>query len=170
MKATKTTVASVLFSSVLSLSSAHAQLLIYEPFDYEATGEIDDDDAFFGDGNQAGGFGLSFADVVSSEVSTSVTPEISSFTSLGGGAWQLALSGQPEGNYEIFSSPTLPFDPPVLVEDLTQGDPADPGTLGGANNSRVTLDEEGVGLVQIDLGDAPRTFLRIQTVLAPGGG
>jgi len=114
-------------------------------------------------------FGRSFADVISSEVGASFTPKVSSFTSLGGGAWQLALSGQPEGSYEIFSSPALPFDNPVLVENLTQGDPADPGALGGTNNRTVTLDESGSGLVQIDLGDAPRSFLRIQATPAPGG-
>jgi hypothetical protein len=46
-----------LISSTLIAGSAFADLLIYEPFDYEATTELNND-KWFGDGDQAGGLGL----------------------------------------------------------------------------------------------------------------
>ena len=46
-----------LISSTLIAGSASADLLIYEPFDYEATTELNND-KWFGDGDQAGGLGL----------------------------------------------------------------------------------------------------------------
>ena len=54
-------------ASYLLLGSAKADLLIYEPFDYESTAEINEN-GFFGDGNQAGGGGIGMWSQISNGV------------------------------------------------------------------------------------------------------
>jgi hypothetical protein len=53
----KPTFAAALTTTTLLACSVSADLLIYEPFDYEATTELNND-AWFGDGDQTGGLGL----------------------------------------------------------------------------------------------------------------
>jgi hypothetical protein len=57
MKNTKTPLLTALTSLIGLTGTASADLLIYEPFDYESTAEINAN-GFFGDGNQDGAFGI----------------------------------------------------------------------------------------------------------------
>jgi len=90
-------------------------------------------------------------------------PQITSFTLVGGGVWELTLQGANETAYEFRSSTTLQFDPGDLVENLTQGDPGDPGTIGGPNDSVLTTDANGNGTVRLTLSGEPNDFVRAQT-------
>jgi hypothetical protein len=67
-----------LIASVLGglATSAFADLFIYEPFEYESTAEINAN-GFFGDGNQAGGFGLgAWSQISNGAVGTSAAPPV----------------------------------------------------------------------------------------------
>ena len=79
---------------------------------------------------------------------------------MGGGVWELALKGAASGIYEFRSSTTLDFTPGTLVENLVL---AGPGTIGGTNNSQVTTDGSGLATVRMNLGSAPKNFVRAQT-------
>ncbi len=57
IKNTKTPLLTALTSLIGLTGTASADLLIYEPFDYESTAEINAN-GFFGDGNQDGAFGI----------------------------------------------------------------------------------------------------------------
>ncbi len=85
---------------------------------------------------------------------------ITSFTAVGGGQWELTLKGAAGGIYDFRSSTTLNFTPGTLVENLVL---AGPGTIGGTNNSQVTTDGSGLATVRMDLGSAPKNFVRAQT-------
>ena len=104
--------------------------------------------------------GTSFDDVVGFISSATPTLAITSFTSVGGGVWEVELSGEAGGQYVFYSDPDLVFDPGTLVENLTQGAN---GTVGGTNNSVLTLDGNGLGVVQLTLSGNPRDFIRAQT-------
>jgi len=77
-----------------------------------------------------------------------VAPEITSFTSLGSGNFELTLKGEVSTGYEFRSSPILDFTPGDLV-----------GTIDGINNSVLTTDENGDGTVQMALS-GPSNFVR----------
>jgi hypothetical protein len=47
-----------------------------------------------------------------------------------------------------------------LVENLTQEDPGDPGTIGGTNDSVLTTDGSGNATVRLTLTGDPRDFVR----------
>jgi len=87
-------------------------------------------------------------------------PAITAFTAVSGGVWELALKGAAGGTYEFRSSATLDFTPGTLVENLSL---AGPGTIGGTNNSQVTTDGSGLATVRMDLGTAPKNFVRAQS-------
>ena len=89
---------------------------------------------------------------------------ITSFVSTGSGIWEVALKGEPGAICEFRSSPSLDFASAPPVENLTHGDPGDPGVIGGTNNSRVTLDGNGNALVRMALPAGPKGFVRGQTV------
>lgn len=89
-------------------------------------------------------------------------PQITTITPVETNLWELTLSGTAEASYEFYSSSTLDFTPGTLVENLAKGDPADPGTVGGTNNSVLTLNAEGEGKVQVVLSGDPADFLRAQ--------
>lgn len=90
---------------------------------------------------------------------------INSITAVGGGVWELTLSGPAGVTCEFRSSTTLDFTPGTLVENLTQGNPgSDPGTIGGPDHSRVTLDGSGNATVRMTLTGTPSNFVRAQTV------
>ena len=91
------------------------------------------------------------------------SPQITSITSVGGTLWELALAGDPATGYEFRSSTTLEFTPGTLVENMTQGDPGDPGSIGGTNNSVVTTDGSGQATVQMTLTGDPSDFVRAET-------
>lgn len=88
---------------------------------------------------------------------------ITSFIVVGGGVWEASLSGDPATTFEFRSSTTLDFTPGTLVENLTKGDPGDPGTIGGPNNSQVTTDGSGNATVRMPLSGNPKDFVRAQT-------
>jgi hypothetical protein len=90
-------------------------------------------------------------------------PRITSFVGLGGGLWELTLEGAPDTEYEFRSSTTLEFAPGTLVENLTQGDPGDPGSIGGTNNSGVTTNGSGLAVVRLVLTGSPADFVRAST-------
>ena len=90
-------------------------------------------------------------------------PQVTSFTSLGEGNWELSLEGAPNTAYEFRSSTTLNFTPGSLVQPLTQGNPgSDPGSISVASD-RVTTDGSGNATVRMNLGSAPANFVRAQT-------
>jgi len=98
------------------------------------------------------------------ESATTADLKITSFTSVGGGTWELTLVGDPATAYEFRSSATLEFTPGTLIENLTQGNPGtDPGTIGGANDSVLT-DINGDGTVRMALTGNPADFVRAQTI------
>jgi hypothetical protein len=90
-----------------------------------------------------------------------LSPVITSISSIGGGNWELMLTGESDTGYEFRSSPVLDFDPGTLVESLTPGDPA-VGTIGGDNDSVLTTDENGDGTVRMMLTGNPSDFVRAQ--------
>jgi hypothetical protein len=121
---------------------------------------------FIGNNNTLGGNRRAWYDGVGHQlISTTVPadPRITSFGAVGGGVWELTLRGNANTAYEFHSSTTLDFTPGTRVENLTQGDPGDPGSIGGANNSVVTTDGAGNATVRMDLGPAPANFVRART-------
>lgn len=91
---------------------------------------------------------------------------ITSFTGLGGDLWEVTVQGSPHTVVEFRSSPELDFNPGLLLENLVQGDTADPGAVGGPNNSMLVTDETGLGVVRVTL-TGERNFLRAQAPRAP---
>jgi hypothetical protein len=91
-------------------------------------------------------------------------PRITSFNSVGTNLWELTLAGKAETGYEFYSSTTLEFTPGTLLENLTQGDPGDAGTIGGTNDSVLTTDANGDGKVRVILTGSPADFLRARPV------
>ncbi|WP_338684956.1 Ig-like domain-containing protein [Haloferula helveola] len=86
---------------------------------------------------------------------------ITSITPVGGSTWELTLQGLPDTAYEFRESANLVFDPGALVTGLTQGDPGDPGTVGGGGDRRLTTDSGGNGTVRMTLAGS-RNFVRAQ--------
>ena len=80
---------------------------------------------------------------------SSIDPEITSITSLGGGDFELTLKGEPSTSYEFYSSATLEF---TLGGDLV------PLTGGGTD---VTTDGSGDATVQMSLAGSAN-FVRAQ--------
>lgn len=91
----------------------------------------------------------------------STAPEITSFASMGGGVYELTLLGEADTVYEFRSSAILDFNPGALIENLTQGDPGDAGSIGGSNDSELTTDGNGDGMVQVTLA-GPVNFVLAQ--------
>ena len=90
---------------------------------------------------------------------------ITSISAVGGGVWELNLVGPAGVTCEFRSSTALNFNPGTLIENLTQANPgSDPGTIGGPNNSRVTLDGSGNATVRMTLTGSPSDFVRAQTI------
>jgi hypothetical protein len=118
-------------------------------------------------GTTAAGNGLTsnvnqafFDNVRLDHLSAAQPPNITTFTAIGGGVWELTLVGNANTHYEFRSSTTLEFNPGTLVENLTQGDAGDPGTVGGTNNSVLTTDGSGDATVRLVLTGDPRNFVR----------
>ena len=86
-------------------------------------------------------------------------PQITTFTEVGGGLWEVTLLGNPSTAYEFRSTPDLAFNTGTLVTNLTQGNPADPDDIGGPNNSLLITDASGVGVARVALS-GPRQFIR----------
>jgi hypothetical protein len=87
---------------------------------------------------------------------------ITSITAVGGGVWELTLTGEPDTRYEFRSSPDLAFNPGTLVQGLVQQNPAtDPGVISGTGSEYVTTDGSGAAVVRMSLG-GPRNFVRAQ--------
>ncbi len=99
--------------------------------------------------------------------SPAADPRITSFTSVGVNLWELTLTGEADTGYEFYSSPTLDFTPGTLIENLTQGDPGDAGTIGGTNDSVLTSDSNGDAKVRIILNGVPADFVRAQSIPPP---
>lgn len=95
-----------------------------------------------------------------SVIGAAVQPTITSFTAVGGGVWELTLVGEADTKYELRSSASLEFSPGDLVENLTQKDLGDPGTIGGPNNSVLTTDASGNATVRLTLTGNPKDFVR----------
>ncbi|MCH7229007.1 hypothetical protein [Haloferula sp. A504] len=92
------------------------------------------------------------------------SPVITSFSAVEGGVWELTLMGAANTDFEFRSSTTLDFTPGILVENLTQDDPGDPGMIGGTNDSVVTTDGNGLATVRMALTGNPADFVRAQSV------
>jgi hypothetical protein len=84
-------------------------------------------------------------------------PEITSITEIGEGVFELTLLGAANTGYEFRSSTILDFNPGILAENLTAGDPA-MGTIGGFNDSVLTTDSSGRGTAQLILVE-PKNFV-----------
>lgn len=89
-----------------------------------------------------------------------IAPRIVSFSSVGGGSWDVGLAGNPSMPFEFRSSTNLVFIPGTLVENLSKGQPSDPGTVGGPNSSMVTTDDSGAAKVRMNLGSIFCDFVR----------
>ncbi|MDE0837134.1 MAG: choice-of-anchor J domain-containing protein [Akkermansiaceae bacterium] len=96
--------------------------------------------------------------VINAPPAPRVAPEITSFTSLGSGNFELTLKGDVSTGYEFRSSPILDFTPGDLVGPLTAVAPL-VGTIDGTNNSVLITDENGDGTVQMALS-GPSNFVR----------
>ena len=81
-----------------------------------------------------------------------------SLARVGDGLWEIELSGTAEGTYQIQAAPDLDFESATVIEGLVAGSG---GTVGGPNDTTLTLDEEGRGVVQVPLGEGSRNFLRV---------
>ena len=84
-------------------------------------------------------------------------PEITSITEIGDGVFELTLLGAANTGYEFRSATILDFNPGILAENLTAGDPA-MGTIGGTNDSVLTTDSSGKGTAQLSLVE-PKNFV-----------
>jgi len=100
------------------------------------------------------------------EMQENISPRelaVRSISPLGGDQWELSLTGRPGVGYILRSDPTLNFAPGTLIEDLTQENPgADPGVIGGTNNSVITLDSGGRATVRVTLSGGAIDFVRVQ--------
>jgi len=76
---------------------------------------------------------------------------IRSLTPVAGETWQLALEGAAMTSYQLLSSDALEFSSRILIENLTQENPEDAGTIGGAANDLITTDENGQARVRFTL-------------------
>lgn len=88
--------------------------------------------------------------------------EITSFRRISGDVYELTLEGKSNTAYELRSSVSLEFNPGTTVLHLTQGDPGDPGTIGGLDEHILTTDSNGDAIVQMTFTE-PRMFLRTQS-------
>lgn len=95
------------------------------------------------------------------------TVEITSFASIGGGIWELTLEGARNTAFEFRSSTTLDFTPGMLVENLSQGDPSESGTIIGTNDAVILTDSAGIATVRMSLLGEPADFVRAQEVEIP---
>jgi hypothetical protein len=87
---------------------------------------------------------------------------ITSITAVGGGVWELTLTGEPDTRYEFRSSSDLDFTPGTLIQGLVKGNPGtDAGTIAGLNNEFVTTDGNGAAVVRVSLSGT-RNFVRAQ--------
>jgi len=89
-------------------------------------------------------------------------PEITSFRRIGGDVYELTLEGKSSTTYELRSSVSLEFNSGTTVLYLTQGDPGDPGTIGGLDERILTTDSNGDATVQMTFTE-PRMFVRAQS-------
>lgn len=89
-------------------------------------------------------------------------PEITSFRRIGGDVYELTLEGKSSTTYELRSSVSLEFNSGATVLYLTQGDPGDPGTIGGLDERILTTDSNGDATVQMTFTE-PRMFVRAQS-------
>lgn len=88
---------------------------------------------------------------------------ITSIAKVGEGEWEVVLTGLPNTAYELRSDSALNFDPGILIENLSQGNPGiDPGTIGGPNDSVVTTDGSGNATVRVMLAGGTAHFLRME--------
>lgn len=95
---------------------------------------------------------------------SSVEPRITSFTSVGGGVWEVTLKGAASTSFEFRSSTTLDFSPGTLLTGLTQvGVAAPAGTISGANSEFITTDGSGDATARMTLTGDPKDFIRAQT-------
>lgn len=98
--------------------------------------------------------GATFADVAPN----APAPGIELFiTSQGDGIWEAELEGFSGESYSFFSASDLQFDSGALIEGLTT---AGVGTVAGPNDSVLTVDENGEGVVLLTLTGEPQNFIR----------
>lgn len=91
---------------------------------------------------------------------------ITSLVLLGNDVWEVEITGSAGRDYVLNSAPSLTFDNGTLIENLSQGEQQDPGTISGTNNSVLTLDENGTGKVRFNSNGNPRDFIRAENFVA----
>lgn len=111
------------------------------------------------DGTASGAFLWNAQGVFDAPVA--VEPVITSIKHVGENLWELEMTGTANRNYLFRSSPVLNFEPGELIENLSQENPGDAGTIGGPSNSVVTTDQDGRALVRMSLGNGPANFVRV---------
>jgi len=87
--------------------------------------------------------------------------KISAFANVDTDTWEATLRAAPLTPYQFISAPDLDFSDGTLVQGLSQGDPGDPGTIGGDGDSTVTTDIAGIATVRMTL-TGPKNFIRAQ--------
>ena len=92
---------------------------------------------------------------------------ITSLTSLSDGVWEVSLEGVSNTGYELYSSTTLDFASGSLVENLSQDNLSEPGTITGTNDSIIVTNDSGIASAQITLPGNPSEFIRAQEAEVP---
>lgn len=85
---------------------------------------------------------------------------ITSITPVGGGIFEITLTGAPNLDFEILFSPDLDFTNSTPLAGFTQNDPEDSGSIGGPDDNLLQTDEEGNATARIKLSPEPRGFLQ----------
>jgi hypothetical protein len=106
--------------------------------------------------------GVNRAFVLDDETVPAPPVSITSFKSLGGDVFELTLEGANSTTYEFRSSTSLDFTPGTLVENLWQGNPGDPGIIGGASDEVVTTDTAGDAKIRMAI-QGPSNFVRAES-------
>ncbi|MEM0896137.1 MAG: hypothetical protein AAGJ79_04560 [Verrucomicrobiota bacterium] len=97
------------------------------------------------------------------QVLSDLSAEITSISPVGGGVFELTLSGAVSMDYLFRSTSNLDFSSGSVVENLTQGNPSDPGTIGGTNDSVVTTDSNGDATVRMTLTGSTKLYVRAES-------
>lgn len=104
--------------------------------------------------------GESLSDVLASGPGP-VPLQVISIAPVAGNIFEIAFTGSPASAYELRVSDDLDFENGTLIIGLTQSDGSDAGTIGGANGSEITPDDNGNATVRFPFGNGLRNFVRV---------
>ena len=111
-------------------------------------------------------FGATSADVLPTATGPPVEPLITSITKIDATTYELTVTAGVSASFSVLSSETLDFSSGILVGELTQGDPADPGTINPAGEV-ITTDENGAATFRMT-SESARNFIRLEPPILVG--